>query len=71
MPPAMHHRLISHPGSVNRIRAMPQQPAMVVTWSEKGTVQARYPHIPPLIVKSAKVREIPGHVVIKTTLAGV
>mmetsp|Transcript_14499 Transcript_14499/g.36672 ORF Transcript_14499/g.36672 Transcript_14499/m.36672 type:complete len:448 (-) Transcript_14499:31-1374(-) len=38
-PPIMHHRLISHPGSVNRIRAMPQQPSLVATWSERGTVQ--------------------------------
>lgn len=38
-PPVMHHRQIAHPGGVNRVRAMPQQPSVVATWSEKGTVQ--------------------------------
>jgi ribosome assembly protein RRB1 len=40
-PPVMHHRQIAHPGGVNRVRAMPQQPSVVATWSEKGTVQVR------------------------------
>lgn len=53
-PPIMHHRLISHPGSVNRIRAMPQQPSLVATWSERGTVQARNTCLSTLTCQSVK-----------------
>ena len=40
-PPVMHFRQIAHPGGVNRTRVMPQQPNIVATWSERGTVQVR------------------------------
>ncbi|PRP74791.1 glutamate-rich WD repeat-containing protein [Planoprotostelium fungivorum] len=35
----MDHRTLSHPGSVNRLKVMPQAPHYVSTWSEDGSVR--------------------------------
>ena len=37
--PRLHARLLKHHGGVLRVRAMPQQPTLVATWSDSGTVQ--------------------------------
>lgn len=37
-PPKMHVRQVQHQGAINRIRAMPQQPGVIATWSETGHV---------------------------------
>jgi len=36
--PILEHYSLSHHGGVNRIRVMPQQPSIVSTWSDAGTV---------------------------------
>lgn len=35
-------KMVAHQGCVNRIRAMPQQPHIVATWSDSGYVQVWY-----------------------------
>jgi len=35
----MDHRTLNHPGSVNRLKVMPQAPHYVSTWSEDGAVR--------------------------------
>ncbi|CAM6100422.1 unnamed protein product [Calypogeia fissa] len=37
--PVLQARMVAHQGCVNRIRAMPQQPHIVATWSDTGYVQ--------------------------------
>jgi ribosome assembly protein RRB1 len=36
--PIVEARAFKHPGAVNRIRAMPQQPSIVATWSDAGSI---------------------------------
>ncbi|KAL6777185.1 hypothetical protein ACKKBF_B20490 [Auxenochlorella protothecoides x Auxenochlorella symbiontica] len=36
--PVLHIRRVAHAGAVNRVRAMPQSPALVAAWSEAGSV---------------------------------
>ncbi|KAG5189476.1 WD40-repeat-containing domain protein [Tribonema minus] len=36
--PMLDHIDIAHNGGINRIRSMPQQPGVVASWSEKGSV---------------------------------
>lgn len=36
--PIMEHYHVPHYGGVNRLRAMPQQPDIIATWSDVGTV---------------------------------
>lgn len=36
--PLVEARAFKHPGGVNRIRAMPQQPSLVATWADTGAV---------------------------------
>jgi ribosome assembly protein RRB1 len=38
MDPVLEHFSLKHMGGVNRIRAMPQKPEIVATWSERGNV---------------------------------
>ncbi|EFJ12772.1 hypothetical protein SELMODRAFT_123562 [Selaginella moellendorffii] len=37
--PKLEVRMIAHHGCINRIRAMPQEPNIIATWSETGLVQ--------------------------------
>eukprot|EP01114_Cavostelium_apophysatum_P002913 TRINITY_DN1261_c0_g1_i1.p1 TRINITY_DN1261_c0_g1~~TRINITY_DN1261_c0_g1_i1.p1 ORF type:complete len:515 (+),score=163.41 TRINITY_DN1261_c0_g1_i1:163-1707(+) len=36
--PELEMRSINHPGAVNRVRCMPQEPHVVATWSDRGSV---------------------------------
>ncbi len=38
-PPQIHTNRIAHHGGVNRLRCMPQQPAVVASWGDTGLVQ--------------------------------
>ena len=38
-PPVMHVRTLSLTNGVNRIRAMPQKPAVVAVWEDAGQVE--------------------------------
>ena len=38
-PPQIHTSRVAHYGSVNRLRCMPQQPAVVASWGDTGLVQ--------------------------------
>ncbi len=37
--PVMHNRTIAHHGTINRVRAMPQQQGMVAVWADSGHVK--------------------------------
>ena len=37
--PVLAHASVPHPGTVNRVRAMPQRPSIVASWSEDGRVR--------------------------------
>ena len=41
-PPQIHTNRIAHHGVVNRLRCMPQQPAVVASWGDTGLVQVSY-----------------------------
>ena len=43
-PPQIHTNRIAHHGGVNRLRCMPQQPAVVASWGDTGLVQVS--HLP-------------------------
>jgi ribosome assembly protein RRB1 len=36
--PVLEHRSVKHHGGVNRVRCMPQEPGVVATWSDTGSV---------------------------------
>lgn len=38
-PPQIHTSRVAHYGGVNRLRCMPQQPAVVASWGDTGLVQ--------------------------------
>ena len=38
-PPQIHTSRVAHHGGVNRLRCMPQQPAVVASWGDTGLVQ--------------------------------
>lgn len=44
-PPQIHTSRVAHYGGVNRLRCMPQQPAVVASWGDTGLVQVGLPHI--------------------------
>lgn len=41
-PPQIHTSRVAHYGGVNRLRCMPQQPAVVASWGDTGLVQVCY-----------------------------
>ena len=52
--PALHLVKVAHHGGVNRVRAMPQQPALIATWGDTALVQVR---LEPCRATSACARE--------------
>lgn len=42
-PPQIHTNRVAHHGGVNRMRCMPQQPAVVASWGDTGLVQVGCP----------------------------
>lgn len=44
-PPQIHTSRVAHYGGVNRLRCMPQQPAVVASWGDTGLVQVGLPYI--------------------------
>ena len=44
-PPQIHTSRVAHYGGVNRLRCMPQQPAVVASWGDTGLVQVGLPRI--------------------------
>ena len=44
-PPQIHTSRVAHYGGVNRLRCMPQQPAVVASWGDTGLVQVDPMHI--------------------------
>lgn len=44
-PPQIHTSRVAHYGGVNRLRCMPQQPAVVASWGDSGLVQVCLPHL--------------------------
>ena len=52
-PPQIHTNRIAHHGGVNRLRCMPQQPAVVASWGDTGLVQVSSFTSPPSITIKA------------------
>ena len=55
-PPQIHTSRMAHYGGVNRLRCMPQQPAVVASWGDTGLVQVRMPHIHILSLSLTRYR---------------
>ena len=61
-PPQIHTSRVAHYGGVNRLRSMPQQPAVVASWGDTGLVQVCLPHLITLALKlSCPVASSQGH----------
>ena len=51
-PPQLHICKLAHHGGINRVRAMPQQPAVIATWGDTALLQVVPAPQPPCMLPS-------------------